>query len=549
MSMKQGRAAVVLLGALALASAACTDLTEVVYDQITEENFNPTAKDLGALMAPAYTPLRSNWTNWYGALDYYEELSDVLLTPVRPNGWYDGGIYIANHQHKTTPASGQNGNRWTHPYSGITSVNRLIYQIESGVAPVSEALRPGIMAELRALRAYYYYLLLDDFGNVPIVTDFTDTELPQQSTRQQVYDFVISEFNAVMNDLSIEVGVKTYGRMNKWAAKAILARVYLNSQVYVGTAKWNEVLTLTQEIMDSGKYLLESNYRAPFAKENQNSKEIIFAVPYDEVNGTGSSFHMKTLKPECRYAFGMQAQPWGGSAANPQFIATYDPDDTRFKGIASDNGKGGTWLVGPHFDSQGRGYNFVQHVPSIDSKPGAKAEFYHGYPVWKYEIYTNMTGSSSVDFPIVRYAEVLMMRAEALLRTGQAAAAATLVTQVRQRAFAKTNPAKATVTAADLTQGSRFNYGWYDVDGVTKTGPGGTPVTNGGADIQYGRFLDELAWEFAVEGQRKQQLIRFGVFTKKTWYNHTPNGDYRALLPIPQARMQSNTNLKQNPGY
>jgi hypothetical protein len=153
-----------------------------------------------------------------------------------------------------------------------------------------------------------------------------------------------------------------------------------------------------------------------------------------------------------------------------------------------------------------------------------------------------------VDYPIIRYAEVLMMQAEALLRTGQSGAAAALVTQVRQRAFPG-DPAKATVTGAQLMQGSVYNYGWSDTDGVVKTAANGTPVVNGGADVKYGRFLDELGWEFAIEGHRRSDLIRFGVFTTKTWFNHVPNGDYRALFPIPSGAIATNSNLKQNPGY
>ena len=176
--------------------------------------------------------------------------------------------------------------------------------------------------------------------------------------------------------------------------------------------------------------------------------------------------------------------------------------------------------------------------------------------MWKYEIYAGETGSSDVDYPIFRYAEILMMQAEAMLRTGQADAAAALVTQVRERAFAGSDPSKATVTGAELMGGSSYLYGWYDTDGVIKTGPGGTPVTNtmggayGGADIQYGRFLDELAWEFAVEGHRRTQLIRFGVFTTKSWFNHAAdNDDHLTIYPIPQSALDSNKNLHQNPGY
>ncbi|MGH7500484.1 MAG: RagB/SusD family nutrient uptake outer membrane protein [Longimicrobiales bacterium] len=530
-----GRAALFVLGPLAFGALSCTDLTEVPYEEITEENFNPTGDDIGSLLAPAYTPLRQVWMGWYGNLDFQEETADELITPVRPNGWYDGGTYIRLHEHRWTFTQGQPNSLWGRAFNGINSANRVIYQIESGIVPVEEDVKPGLLAELQALRGYYYFLLLDNFGNVPIVTDFTSEELPQQNSRQEVYDFVVEQLTSSIPNLSDEAGESTYGRMNQWAAKALLARVYLNAEVYTGTPQYNNVIDVTQDIIDSGNYALEAEYRTPFSRNNDNSAELIWAVPYDQVNAGGSNFHMKTLKPELRFVFGMQAQPWGGSASNPQFIDTYDVDDSRLAD---------TWLMGPQFDPQGRGYDFVQHVPSITD-----TEFNNGFPVWKYEIYAGETGSSDVDYPIFRYSEVLMLQAEALLRTGQAAGAAALVTQVRQRAFADTDPAKATVTAADLTQGSSYNYGWYDTDGIVKTGPGGSPVTDGGADIQYGRFLDELGWEFAAEGHRRTDLIRFGVFTTKSWFNHNPNGDFRTIFAIPEGAISTNSNLSQNPGY
>lgn len=109
--------------------------------------------------------------------------------------------------------------------------------------------------------------------------------------------------------------------------------------------------------------------------------------------------------------------------------------------------------------------------------------------------------------------------------------------------------AKATVTGAELIEGSAYNYGWYDTDGVVKDGPGGNPMTGGGDDVQYGRFLDELGWEFAAEGHRRTHMIRFGVYTTKMWYNHAPNGDYRIIFPIPNSQLELNPNLEQNPGY
>ena len=135
-----------------------------------------------------------------------------------------------------------------------------------------------------------------------------------------------------------------------------------------------------------------------------------------------------------------------------------------------------------------------------------------------------------------------MMKAECLLRTGKADEAATIVTEVRQRAF-KSAPEKAVVTGADLLKGSVYDYGVRD----NRDTPANT--FEGGADIQYGRFLDELAWEFNQEGRRRQDMIRFGVYTQKSWFSHTPNGDYRVLFPIPQREIDANANLKQNPGY
>ncbi len=521
---------------LGLMTASCTDLTESPYDQITAANFNPTAQDLASLVAPAYTPLRWTWLAWYGNIDTQEESADALLTPNRPNGWDDQGTYIRMHQHRWDANQGQPGSLWSNAYNGINATNLVLYQIDSGIVPVEENTKVHLTAELRALRAYYYFLLLNNFGNVPIVTDFTSSDIPDQATRQQVYDFVVNELTETIPDLSEETGTAMYGRVNKWAALAILARTYLNAEVYTGTPEYDKVLQTTQLIIDSQKYHLDASYRTPFSRYNETSLENIWVVPYDQVNATESSFHMKTLKPDLKQALNLAATPWGGSASNPQFIDTYDPDDERLHD---------TWLIGPVFDDAGVGYDFVKYVPSM-----YQTDFDNGYPVWKYEIYAGETGASDVDYPIARYAEILMMKAEALLRTGHEDDAATIVSDVRQRAFENgDHPEKATVTGAELLEGSSYNYGWSDTDGIVKNAAGGTPTYNGGADIQYGRFLDELGWEFAIEGHRRTNLIRFGVFTTKTWFNHTPNGDYRSLFPIPHDARATNPKLEQNPGY
>jgi hypothetical protein len=531
-----------------MAGTSCTDLSENPVTEITEENFNPTEADLAALLGAVYIDMRGWFMGWYGYVDVLGETGDLLVTPQRPNGWVDGGVYRFRHEHTWTASRGSVNGAWGRSFGMIVEANRLINQIETGFVPLDAATQKAAVAELRALRAYAYTFLLDWFGGVPISTNFTDTELPEHASRQEVYDFVVSEFTAVIPDLSDVAGAAMYGRINKWAALGILARVQLNAEVYTGTPKWNEVIALTDEIINSGKFQLAADYRAPFARNNHTSTEIIWGVPYDAVSAGGSNFHMKTLKPELRYALNLNAQPWGGSAANPQFIDTYDDDDTRLED---------SWLMGAVYSSDNRGYTFVQHVPGIASQPGSIVQFEHGFPVWKYEIYAGMTGSSDVDYPILRYAEVLMMKAEALLRTGNAGGAAALVTQVRERAFRETNPAKAVVTGAELMGGSRYNYGFYHRDGTVRatSDPSSPIVTDGGADIPMGRFLDELAWEFVGEAHRRQQLIRFGVFTTKSWFNHVADemrlgsADHLLLFPIPQGAIDENPNLTQNPGY
>jgi hypothetical protein len=146
-----------------------------------------------------------------------------------------------------------------------------------------------------------------------------------------------------------------------------------------------------------------------------------------------------------------------------------------------------------------------------------------------------------VDLPFYRYAETLMMKAEALLRTGNAGQAADIVTQVRERSF--DDPAEAEITAQELQQASVINWGYWEDGQITEPGTGPT--------IQYGRFLDELGWEFAMEGHRRQDMIRFGAFTTKTWMNHrsSTSGSFARLFPLPQGALDTNPNLTQNPGY
>lgn len=509
---------------LMLICSACTKLDPETFSEIVEETIVYKESDTSAIISQAYSPLRPVMADWMGYFDLQEESADAIITPARPNGWYDGGTYQRMHRHTWTSLQEQPGALWGRVYAGVVNTNRAIWLISSGTLPV-DAAKESLLAELHALRAFYYYLLCDNFGNVPLVTDYKDLSVPKQSKRKELYDFIVKELNDNIPLLRETAGTAMYARFNKWAAKTLLARMYLNAGVYSGTTAWEQCLQQCNDLKQAGVYMLEPNYRDNFRTNNESSRELIFTVPYDETNAPGFIIHMKTLDPLSQQVFKMEAQPWGGNCAVPQFIDTYDPDDTRLRD---------TWLQGPQRTPAGvEVINYVKSVESIE-----KSKSNEGYRIGKYEIRQGAKGSLSNDFPIFRYAEVLMMRAECLLRTGKAAEAAAQVTEVRQRVFTAT-PAKATVSAADLLKGSVYNYGYWNNGQVTEV--------QGGNDVQYGRLLDELGWEFAAEAHRRQDLIRFGVFTVKKWFQHRPNGEGRKLFLIPQEEINKNGNLEQNP--
>ncbi|MDW7695996.1 RagB/SusD family nutrient uptake outer membrane protein [Flammeovirgaceae bacterium SG7u.111] len=512
---------------------SCTNLEESPYDVLTDKDLGGSPEVLEALTAPVYTSLTDVMFGWIGYFDMQAECADIIVTPARPNGWVDGGTYRAMHMHNWNAFQAHPSGLWSRAYSALNILNTSLgtYSQMEGVE--------SLVSELRALRALYYYLLIDNFGNVPIVTEVDLTKedfLPTQSTRAEVFAYIESELKEVIPMLSEE---KVYGKMNKWAAKMILAKTYLNAEVYIGQAKYNEAIAQVDDIIASGLYSLESNYHSNFAVENEGSSEQIFSIVFDATRSGWLHYPWKTLHPSSSATYKLGAQPWGGSCAIPQFIDTYDEGDSRLN----------IWIKGPQFSSSGEPIynsmdpalvntqlNYTKEIGNVD-----ETKEYEGYRVGKFEIETGVTGTAiSNDVPFFRYADALMIKAECLLRNGDAAGAAVIVSTVRERAFPD-SPEKATVTADDLLKGSIYNYGNYS--------QGEMLTTEGGDDIQYGRFLDELGYEFAAEFHRRQDLIRFGVFTTKSWLTHTPNGDYRTIFPIPQSAINANPNLKQNPGY
>ena len=332
-----------LVGMVTLFS--CTKLADKNYNQIVSDQFSPGENDLVSLVGPAY----GSWRNvmGYGGSNFFrtqEATADEVVIPARPNGWVDDGSYRRLHEHVWTNTDGTGGN-WSAAYGGITNCNRLIFQIESGKLPVPAG-KEALLAEIRALRASFYYVLCDLYGNVPIVTKF-DVEpgfLADQNTRQQVYEFIVSELTAVIPSLSEEATQEYYGRFNKWAAYTLLAKMYLNAGVYTGTPQWDKCIETCDAIINSNKYTLSATQRPIFATNNAANSEIIFAIPYDEIYAGGFSLHMETLQPQNQQTYNLQTSAWGGIAAIPQYIDTYDPEDLRLKE---------NWIQGPQRSSTG----------------------------------------------------------------------------------------------------------------------------------------------------------------------------------------------------
>lgn len=530
------------LAGVLLSSVSCTQLKDESFGSIVSSQYVPkTEADISYLVNAAYIPWRQTMLLWQGVVRSQELSADQDVIPARLGiGWVDGYIYKRWHQHTWTTEDEGVLVGWERTYDGVTACNRVLSQIEDNVISVEGETRERLIAELKCLRASYYYILIDLYGNVPVITDFKDVDLPSQSTRKEVFDFIVKEFKDNISNLSEEARGYYYARINKWAAHTFLAKMYLNSEVWTGEPRWEECIAECDAVIshanESGDYGLEADINAPFVTANENSKEIIFALPFDEVYVTdwnAFDFHLYTLAPENQATYGFTDRPWGGVCAIPQFIKSFDPEDKRLA----------DWYIqGQQYDaagnvllrsSDGKPLVYEVDVPSIDA-----SDVDDGFRWGKFEYAQGITNRLSNDFPMLRYADVLMMKAESLMRSGKPGAGQ-LVTEVRSRAFPG-NPAKAIVTDEELTSGSVYDYGRRDDT---------TSSQEGGSDIKYGRFLDELGWEFCQEGRRRQDMIRFNAFTTKSWFSHDKSDASKNLYPIPNKVLLTNSKLKQNPGY
>lgn len=477
------------LGLISLQS--CTDLTEPVYSSIIDDgNFPKTDDQIAAVLGPAYGGLRGMTDNWFNPS---EATTDELIVPTRGGDWYDNGDWLAYSRHTWTAQHGPINGVWGFIFGNISQVNQLMVVVKSN---------PKAVNELRAIRAFYYFMAIDLFGNVPIVESAASNA--GTKSRSEVYAFIEKELTEVIPTLNTG---KVYSRMNQDVANMLLAKLYLNAGVYKGTPEWQKAYDTVNKVISSANgYSLSANTLDNFVVQNQGSTENIWAVPYDNFKAGGMNFQMRTLHYANQRTYNLGNAPWNGFCTLAEFYNSFDSKDARIK----------MWLTGQQYAADGTPLKDAKEQPlafitdfNKDQMTDADPEFQvAGARSQKYEIQrNNPNGDQSNDLVVFRLADAILVKAEAAFRLGKSAEALAGVNSIRTRS-------------------------------------GIAPL----ATLAEGDILAERGREFAWEGWRRNDMIRFGTYTKERKFMKNLDKN-RELFPIPQPRIDANPLLKQNPGY
>ena len=487
---------------------SCTKLDENVYDKYAAVPFFSTPLGANDALANIYAKITGTWGSNYAGRDncWYDMnsfSSDEQVIPHRNTG--DWQLDFAQLYTRTElPSLGMINNTWLWAYSSIYASNLAVSVLTASNAD------PAKIAEAKVARAWLYYLLIDDYGDVPFYTDNNaDVSKIPQAKRATIYNFIVSELKANVDLLSETRGGAYYGRFNKWAGYMVLAKVYLNAGVYTGTPDYANALAACNKVASGGFTLhsgtasatapLGNTYYELFGDVCPNDETILAEYLTENVI-SGNIYGIRSLNTPTGTAL-MGFAGWNGTIIPSEYYNKFDASDVRIK----------QFLIGAQPD----GTVFTKDISSLIS-PGAGPN--EGIRDAKFTILDNAASANkfggihdasgaSNDFPIYRYADLLLMQAECNLRLSNVATAATFLNQVRQRAGLN---AIATPTLQNI--------------------------------------YDERGFELNMEGHRRQDMIRFGTYL--TAHGFVPAGQaYMQLFPIPTAALNANTSLKQNPGY
>jgi hypothetical protein len=509
---------------LLLPVQGCTNLDETPISSISPNNFFHNESEVLAGLAGLYSSLRNTLNN-----DSYWSVSEIstdeLVVPTRGQDWYDNGQWIELHNMLWTPSSvmgqGDINGAYNTAFTGVARSNLFLAAVQNS----NVAGKAAIVAEARALRAYYYYQLMDFFGGVPIVTT-TDVAARPRNTRREVFDFVESELIAARDSgLPATRPASENGRLTQGAADAVLANMYINAGVFTkdggdfsansynscsgitvanGADACQAAIDAANRIINSGYYQLSPTFSTTFAPDNGTNTEIIWPVKFIDQAGLGEWFPMMTL-----HYNQFNPSPWNGFATLAQTYNAFDSTDARRK----------VMLIGPQTnvltgvpvnDRQGAPLVFTDSIKDISQATEGEGPRMYKYPADP----NHVAQDNGNDFALFRLGEMYLIKAEAELAQGNAGTALTDVNTLRARAGA---PALASI----------------DQQGI----------------------LTERLFELLFEGKRRQDLIRFGQYTGRTDAASGLAGgkqarpEYYVLMPIPQSQLDANPMLVQNPGY
>ena len=245
-------------------------------------------------MGPVYTLLRSEYATTYFFLQSMS--TDESILPTYAADWIDGNRYLELHRHTWTKDNAVVNGGWSYMSNLIGTTNQTIYIVNQAPEGTTKATS---MAELRTMRAMFYFMMMDLYGNIPLDTVYPSKTLNTGATRAQVFNYIESEIKTSIPYLKKESGTATYGKPNRYTAFALLAKMYLNAEVYTGTQRNNDCIAACDSIISAGggtQYALEprASYLQMFYPSNGPSiKEFIFSIPFDPATSNGYMFYAR----------------------------------------------------------------------------------------------------------------------------------------------------------------------------------------------------------------------------------------------------------------
>lgn len=558
---KMNKTKQVILGlfTFAMMTTSCHKLDVPVESVLTPEVFPTTQAQFNSVMGPIYTQLRNEYATGYFQIQSHS--TDESIQPAYGGNWFDGGRFMQLTLHTYDKDNPLLNGSWNYFSNMIGLSNQILYILST--APDGQAKRQSI-AEMRTMRAFAYWGLMDLFGNVPIDTVYGSKELQTNTERAKVFSFIESELKTAIPNLNPASGSAMYGKPNRYMAFALLAKLYINGQVYAGTPKWNEAIAACDSVISAGggsQYAYEprSTYLRMFYPQNgPGQKEFIWAIPYDAAATGGFQFHARydlnrnlgirylysgstpgtNVNPIMNFTSGnglINNKPSGPRMTLPEYFAYFDdPNDIRNQ----------QWLSGKQYWPDGtpikvrttkKGYDqfytgadggtaitydlelssdikLRQNPATLDCGNDEIAWNQGTRNIKFYPDFTNVVSrNQNNDIPIFRYSDIILMKAEAILRGGSPTLGHTALGLVNTlRSNRSTSPAWTSITLENI----------------------------------YAERAREMAWEC----WRRNDMIRFGKY-EDSWGFKTDANPNKRIFPIPQPAMNTNPKLKQNPGY